>query len=87
MIEGHVLAGGLETGLVSGLGGTCGRLDGPCSEMLCLSLRDLISLCAPETSATGVCTGPTEYWEDSPLSRLSLLKAGPLTGSERSQLS
>ena len=86
IIEVHVLAGGLETGLVSGLGGTCGRLDGACSEILCLTFRDLISRCVSETSAAGVCTGSTAYSEDSPLSRLPLLKAEPLAGSERNQL-
>ena len=87
MIEVHVLAGGLETGLVSGLGG---RLDGACPDpgILCLTFRDLISdsWCVSETPATETCTGSAEFSEDSPISRWSVLKAGPLTGSERSQL-
>jgi hypothetical protein len=81
--DAHVLAGGLETGLASGLGDTCARLVRACSEISCLAFRDSISWCGSEASVADVRTGLTERSDDCPLSLLKT--AETLAGSEWDQ--
>ena len=81
--DAHVLAGGLETGLASGLGDTCARLVRACSEISCLAFRDSISWCGSEASVADVRTGLTERSDDCPLSLLKT--AETLVGSEWDQ--
>ena len=75
----HVLAGCVETGLDPGLGDTCGRLAGVLSELSSLSFRD--SWRVSENSAADAGTGSPKH-SDGVLSLLSQT----LTGSERHQL-
>ena len=84
MMEVHALAGCVETGFDSRLGGPCGSLAGVSPELTCLSFRD--SWRVSEGSAAETGTGWTENCEGTPLSLLSLSSSETLRGSERDQL-